>query len=186
MTASTAHFFERPADAERSAPASFSMKRINLPHLAIALFVCGVSVMLAMGAWMLPIDKGYSIVGTTAFPYAIALFMGTIGVGLVIQSFAGMSDEPAEVSQPEPRRRLGSRIAALGWVSIGLLADAFLIEQIGFTLAATVLFVTAARGFGSKRWLANAGIGVALTWPVYLAFTQLLGLSLPALIKPWL
>jgi putative tricarboxylic transport membrane protein len=159
--------------------------RPNFAHLALGVFVFGVAAMLALGAWLLPSDKGYSIVGTHAFPLAVSLFMAVIGGGLILQALTGGFRLLEPQAPPENAAPMSTRIVSVAWVSAGLLVDAFLIDHIGFVLASSLLFVAAARGFGSKRWIANLGIGLALSWPVYIGFTQGLGLQLPALIKPW-
>jgi putative tricarboxylic transport membrane protein len=47
-------------------------------------------------------------------------------------------------------------------------------------IAGAVLFVFVARGFGSRRFLRDLAIGVALALAVYLFFSQLLNVNLPA------
>lgn len=134
---------------------------------------------------MLPVDKGYTVVGTRAFPFGVALLMGAVGLGLVTQALTGgfrlLGNEPEPVEATLARQR----VQAVLWVSAGLLVDALLMERVGFVLASTVLFALAARGFGSKRWSCNVVVGLLLSWPIYLGFTMGLGLSLPGLLKPW-
>ncbi len=135
---------------------------------------------------MLPVDKGYTVVGTRVFPLGVALLMGAVGMGLVTQAITGgfrlLGKEP-EVAEAKLARQ---RVHAVVWVSAGLLVDALVIEHVGFVFASTVLFALAARGFGSKRWAYNVVIGLLLSWPIYIGFTMGLGLSLPGLLKPWL
>ena len=47
-------------------------------------------------------------------------------------------------------------------------------------LATTALFVTTARAFGRRAFLADLGIGFVMTSLIYFAFDRLLTLSLPA------
>jgi putative tricarboxylic transport membrane protein len=155
-------------------------------HLAVGIGALVIALTLAIGAAALPTDKGYTIVGTRAFPYAVALLMSVVGLALVWQALTGGFRFFEEAEQPADGWPLAQRLQAVAWVSGGLLLDALLIERIGFTLAATVLFAAAARGFGSRRWLPNILIGLALAWPIYLGFTKGLNLSLPGLIKPWI
>jgi putative tricarboxylic transport membrane protein len=62
----------------------------------------------------------------------------------------------------------------------GILAEALLLERIGFVLAAGLLFALTARGFGSTAPLRDAAIGLALALIAHLGFTYGLGLTLPA------
>jgi putative tricarboxylic transport membrane protein len=58
--------------------------------------------------------------------------------------------------------------------------QSLVIEHIGFVLAATITFVLTTFGFGSRRWLLNAAIGLVLAVVSYIGFTRGLGLNLPA------
>jgi putative tricarboxylic transport membrane protein len=55
-----------------------------------------------------------------------------------------------------------------------------LVSHIGFVVAATVLFVFVARGFGSDRWIRDVIVGGLLALAVYLFFTRALSVNLPA------
>lgn len=160
--------------------------RVNYTHLAISACVLGLAVTLAVGAMLLPTDRGYSVVGTHIFPLAVALLVAVVGIGLAWQASTGglRMLETAPVEEDAPLMR--ARLTAVMWVSGGLLVDAFLIDHIGFVFASTILFTAVARGFGSTSWKKNAAIGFALTWPIYVGFSKGLGLSLPGLLKPWI
>jgi hypothetical protein len=55
-----------------------------------------------------------------------------------------------------------------------------LIGAAGFIVAGAVLFTCVARGFGSSRFLRDLAIGVALAVAIYVFFTQVLTVNLPA------
>ena len=50
----------------------------------------------------------------------------------------------------------------------------------GFVLATTALFVATSAAFGRKAWLTDLVIALVLTTLIYIAFSKLLTLSLPA------
>ncbi|WP_151639127.1 tripartite tricarboxylate transporter TctB family protein [Noviherbaspirillum aerium] len=159
--------------------------RPNKVHVAIGAFVLAVSVMLVIGALLLPRDMGYSIIGAQAFPLAVALLLAVVGAGLVWQGMTGgfrFLPSGAD-AQASPNRQ---QWQGAGWVSAGLLANALLISQIGFVLSSTVLFMAAARAFGSRSVLRDLLLGLLIIVPVYLGFTKGLGVPLPALIKGWI
>jgi putative tricarboxylic transport membrane protein len=60
-----------------------------------------------------------------------------------------------------------------------LIANLLLFETAGFVLASTVLFVCAARAFGSRRLARDAVLGLALATVVFVGFTRGLSLALP-------
>ncbi len=69
--------------------------------------------------------------------------------------------------------------AALGTLALALLIDAALIEWVGFVVASALMFVIAARAFGSRRPAHDAIVGIALALVIYVAFTRGLGMSFP-------
>lgn len=157
----------------------------NYAHVLIGGALLACSMMLVAGALALPQDKGYTIVGAQAFPFAVAFLLLLVGAGLTWQGIkGGFRFLPAECAAASA---LGSKqVRSALWISAGLLVNALLITQIGFVLSSTLLFVAAARAFGSNRWAKDILIGLALAVPVYLGFTQGLGVPLPALIDSWI
>lgn len=153
--------------------------RIQWRHLALGLFLLTIAVLLGVGAARFPVDKGYSILGPHVFPFAVSAFLGLVAVLLCWQAVTGGFHRLENTEDPNPGAQ---EWAGAAWVSAGILAIAGLINHIGFVLAASILFVAAARGFGNKRWLVNSAIGIALTLPVYWTFSKGLGLTLPALL----
>ena len=163
------------------APVSATGTRIHAGQLATAAFIVVVGCTLAWGASRFPVDKGYTILGPQVYPYAVAVFLLFVGTGLACQALmGGFPGIAAEV----PTTRAG--VVGAAWVSSGLSVVALLITHIGFVLAAAALFVMAARGFGSRRPMRDMAVGVALTLPVYWAFSIGLGVSLPSLLNAWI
>lgn len=156
----------------------------NYRHLALGVGFAGIAGGLAIGAARFPTDAGYSVMGTSAFPFAVALFLGVISAGMVLQALTGglrNLDEP-DGSAPATREAR----AGVGWVSAAVLLDALLIERLGFVLAASLLFVLCARGFGSRKWTQNFVVALAISLPVYWGFANGLGVSLPRLLNHWI
>ena len=55
-----------------------------------------------------------------------------------------------------------------------------LINTAGFVIAAAALFVGVARGFGSRRPLRDALLGLAVALAIFVFFVHLLNVNLPA------
>lgn len=153
--------------------------------LAIGLGVVAISAVLALGAYRFPEEMGFVILGAHVYPYALAAFLGVVGLLLCYQAVTGGFRELADHDDESARALPGGKLGA-AWVTAGLLAVALLINVIGFVLAAGLLFACSARGFGSRRPVRDLAIGIALTLPIYWLFNAGLGVSLPPLINAWL
>lgn len=154
-------------------------------QLAIGLGVVAISAVLAVGAYRFPEEMGFVILGAHVYPYALAVFLGVVGLLLCYQAVTGGFRELADHEDESAKALPGGKLGA-AWVTAGLVGVAVLINLIGFVLAAGLLFVCSARGFGSRRPVRDLAIGIALTLPIYWLFNAGLGVSLPPLINAWI
>ena len=108
--------------------------------------------------------------GPAAMPYVVAAMLAALGVGHLAAAFRGGLPLPESADW-----------AAIGWISLGLVALLLCIALgAGFVLATTILFAATARAFGRRALLADAAIGFALGVAIYLLFAKVLTLALPA------
>jgi putative tricarboxylic transport membrane protein len=75
----------------------------------------------------------------------------------------------------DPRANSGAAVR----VALGLVSFVALLNLLGFVVAGTVLFISTAWAFSSRRWLRDALLGIALCAGVYVTFTYGLDVSLP-------
>jgi putative tricarboxylic transport membrane protein len=153
-----------------------------MARLAVAVLLGAVSVALAVGAAALPSEAGYQGVGANFLPWVVSLALGACAIGLGVQAALEPNAEKQPAAQP----------AWLGfaWLSAGMLANATLIQSLGFILSCALCFALAARGWRvvEGRALAwptlavDAGLGAAISAPVFWLFTKGLNVSLPALV----
>jgi putative tricarboxylic transport membrane protein len=138
----------------------------TLTHLLVAL---GVLVIAALSAWQTTEVPGSVVnaVGPEVVPWFVTAFLFVVGLGLLVAALRGGWAQPED----GPITEWG----ALALVSLGLVANAALIEWIGFILASTLMFPLVARGFGSRRPLTDAAIGFALAFVAYVGFDRVLG-----------
>ncbi|OYQ28355.1 tripartite tricarboxylate transporter TctB [Pseudomonas mandelii] len=160
-------------------------RKILPVQLAIGLGVVAISTVLALGAYRFPEEMGFVILGAHVYPYALAVFLGVVGLLLCYQAVTGGFRELADHEDESAKALPGGKLGA-AWVTAGLVGVAVLINLIGFVLAAGLLFVCSARGFGSRRPVRDLAIGIALTLPIYWLFNAGLGVSLPPLINAWI
>jgi putative tricarboxylic transport membrane protein len=121
----------------------------------------------------LPSEGGYAGIGPNFVPALVAGGLTLIGAGLVFEALTGGWRNRA----PHPET---FRVRPFLWISAGLFAQMALVGAAGFMVAAAVLFTCVARGFGSARLLRDLAVGAGLAVLIYLFFTQVLTVSLPA------
>jgi len=148
------------------------------PELILAAAVVALGVFLLLGVTRIGFGAGYDRIGPRFFPYAVAAGLIVLGGWLAVGAWlaAGRPKNLSDGSAP---------VAALNWVSLGylclaLLLNLALLERAGFVVACSAQFWLVARAFHSQRPLRDAIVAVLLSTAVYFAFSQLLGLSLPA------
>ena len=123
---------------------------------------------------------------------ACAAVLGLCGVLLVWEAFSGGYREAAD-----PGGAKHANVVAFAWVSAGLLLNAALITHVGFILGCTMCYALAVQGLrraaGQTGLLAPRNLaidvltGLAISAPVFWAFTQFLAISLPGLTETgWL
>ncbi len=163
-----------------------SARRGARAELALSLGVLALGIAAAVVAWRLPEAGGYARIGPNFVPKLVAGGLILLGIWLLVERLTGgwrapVPDDAAERGEHPFLPR------AFAWVSAGLLAQMALINTAGFVLAAGVLFVCVARGFGSARWLRDLAAGVALGLGVFAFFVYFLNVNLPAgWLKPLL
>jgi putative tricarboxylic transport membrane protein len=135
--------------------------------------VLALGVGAALVTASLPSEGGYSGIGPNFVPAMVAGGLIVLGAWLLYEALTGGWRHQAihpERFQPGP----------FVWISAGLFAHMALIGVAGFVVAGAVLFICVARGFGSRRFLRDLAIGVALAVAIYVFFTQVLTVNLPA------
>ena len=142
--------------------------RIGEAVLGGGVLALGVSI--AVGTSRLEVAPTYAAIGPTLFPYLIATGLIVIGALVLREAFFGHIAH---------ERGFELDWAAVAWVSAGLIALMLLLEPVGWIVAATLMFVTVARAFGSRRLVLDAGIGLALAGLTFVIFNYGLDLSLP-------
>lgn len=141
--------------------------------LWVGLGLVGLSALTVLSTAGMKIAPTYSKVGPQVFPYAAAIVIGALGLLFVWQALTGHADRLLPDTEETDFR-------ALAAVGIGFVLFILTLEALGFVFAATLLFTAVARGFGSRRILRDAMIGLAVGGTAFFVFTRLLDLQLPA------
>jgi len=144
-----------------------------------------VSALLAWGATGISSDAGYAGVGPNFLPWAIAAALCACGLWLLYEARTGGFRDLEPPSGAEH-----GDWKALAWVAAGIVANALLIERVGFVLACALCYTLAVHGLrsaegrpwgGPRKVLLDAVTGMLVAAPVYWLFTQILKVNLPGL-----
>jgi putative tricarboxylic transport membrane protein len=142
-------------------------------EIALSAGVLALGVGAAAITATLSSEGGYSGIGPNFMPGLVAFGLIVLGCWLLYEALSG------GWRHTSPHEGVYEKRPFL-WVTAGLFAHMALIGWAGFVLAGAVLFVFVARGFGSRRFLRDLALGVALALAIFLFFTQVLNVNLPA------
>jgi putative tricarboxylic transport membrane protein len=144
-------------------------RRVDPAGVVIAIGLAVVAVVLVWDSSRLQSSNPYGM-GPHVMPVVIAVGLGILAIGNLVEALRGQL--PARESAD----------ATSVWLILGGLALLIAIIGLGggFIPATTVLFVATATAFGRRAIVADFAIGLVLTTLIYLVFSRLLTLSLPA------
>lgn len=145
------------------------MHRPDWAVLAIAVLLAGIAAVIVWDTQRLAVAAAYARVGPAAFPYTIAAALVGLAAWTAIAGWRGgfPAREPVE-------------LGPVAWIVAGLVGQLLLLPYAGFSLATGVLFAFTAKGLGrGPLWLTVPG-GAVFSFFVWLMFSKVLQLSLPA------
>jgi putative tricarboxylic transport membrane protein len=148
---------------------STTTRRPDRAALFIAAVLAAIAGLIYWDVSRLSGAAGYSQVGPTTVPYAIACCLAGLAVWTVFAAFRN--------DFPERERQ---EISPVIWIVAGLAAQMLLLNVAGFSIATGILFALTARGFGKRKLWFSLPVGIALCFAVWVIFAKLLQLSLPA------
>ena len=150
-------------------------RRINAGEFAISFGLVALGSFVVYGTQSIAETQGYAQIGPRLFPYIIGAGLTVCGGVLGWQALSGgWRNVPLDQEGHDAPDWIAFVI-----ISAGIVLHMVVIGWAGFIIASTLLFVLISRGFGSKRLVRDAIIGVLLAVVVFFIFTVGLGLSLP-------
>ena len=166
-------------------PAPTPLPQPAWPEVFIGVGVLALAAFLAWGATGISSDAGYAGVGPNFLPWVVSAALAACGVWLLWEARSGgfRDREP-------PSGAAKGDWPAFVWVSAGVLANAALINTLGFILSCALCFVLAVRGLrlaegkgggGLHQTLKDGMVGLLIAAPVYWLFTKILAVNLPGL-----
>ena len=147
---------------------------LHTGELLISLGLIALGTFIIWETRSIAETQGYAQIGPRLFPYIVGSGLTLFGAVLAWQAAAGgWRKVPLDEAHDAPDW------SAFVIITIGVILHMAIIGWAGFIIASTLLFVLIARGFGSRRLVRDAIIGVVLAVVVFFIFTLALGLSLP-------
>lgn len=143
-------------------------RRPDRAAVAIGVGLAVVAVAVAWNAYGLR-GGGYAAVGPKSFPYVIAAALLLLSAWTLVEAWRGDFPE-----------REHDEVQPIVWIVGGLAAQLLLLKTAGFSIATGLLFAATARAFGKGKLWKTLPIGIVLCFVVWVLFTKLLKLSLPA------
>jgi len=137
--------------------------------LVIAALLGGLAVIVFWQTRSMPATAMRSAVGPATLPYLMSAFLALLAVGHLVTAFR--KGLPArEADRPGP----------MLWIIGGLVAQMLLLTTAGFAIGTGILFACTARGFGRGPLWMTVPLGIVVSLVIWLIFSGLLNLSLPA------
>ena len=148
---------------------SSATRRVDTAGIVVALALFALSALIWWDLARLELTSTYGV-GPKAMPMVVASGLALLGVGNLVIALRG---------EESPREPIDLRAIAL---ILGGLAALIAITAVGggFIAAMAILFATTSAAFGRRAFITDLVIGIALALIVYLVFSKLLALSLPA------
>ena len=150
------------------------------PRLA-GLVLLAASVAILFAVFAIPGRGGYSTSGPRFVPLIVAI--GLIGLSLAFLARTWVRPD-MELAERSAEEDAATHWATPALLAVAMVAYALLMEPIGYILSTAAFFVPVARLLGSRSLVRDVVIGLVAGVGLYTAFTQYLGVSLPAGLTP--
>ena len=146
-----------------------------LPHrpdravLAVGVGVVALGAVVGWEAWRVSGRLVRYGISPYVVPALVAVVLVGLGIGILVAGLRGTFPE-----------RDKDEIGPILWIVAGVVAQLLLLRTAGFSVATGLLFAATARSMGRGPLWLTIPVGVAISLAIWVIFTQLLSLSLPA------
>jgi putative tricarboxylic transport membrane protein len=144
-------------------------KKMPVAGLLIGLGLVITAAVIGYDAMNMRVPPIHAKVGPRVFPILVACGLALAGALTLLSARRG--DFPEAEGDTD--------WTALGIIAAGLIVHWNILKPLGFIPAGIVLFLAVSTAFGSRAFLRDAIIAVALVTVTYFGFTRALGLQLP-------
>ena len=150
----------------------------NYPELIVVLLLVGLGIVVLADAVRLPHVAQRGPVGPAAVPVVIGVLLLVCAAFLAVDVLRGgrgeaEGGEDVELDAPSDWRTVVLLAGAF-------LADAALIDRVGWPVSGAVLFWGSTYALGSRQYVRDAFLALALSFLTFYLFGRGLGIDLPA------
>jgi len=147
-------------------------------ELGVALFLGALGVLIIVSALLLPESRiARGPVGPAAVPMVVGGLLVIVSIVLAVDIWRGGRGEPEGGEDIELGG--GTDWRTIGMVVAAFLANALLIESLGWVFSGAILFWGAAFALGSRHWIRDVVIAFVLSIGSWYMFALGLGIVLP-------
>lgn len=159
--------------------------------LTMPVVVAAFATYLLVGIITMRVPSSADFPGPQFFPAIITVGLYGFAIALAVSGIREvrslpdphtaelLAAEAGEDAADEPRA-VRIDVRSLLWILGSFLAFAFLLNVLGWVIAAGLLFWGVARGFGSTKPIASLVVGLTMSSLAYIGFDMALGLPLPS------
>jgi putative tricarboxylic transport membrane protein len=155
-------------------------RRSSIPwgEWVVSVALLGIGIVVLLDGLGQAASTSASGVGAGFVPKVVGVVLIALSLALMVQVARGRLGQPDEAEGDVDVRRTR-------WVPLAVCVAATLVfivgvESLGYVIVSSIVFWLTAWAVGARHILHTAVIGIALSLVVYLAFTRLLDISLPA------
>jgi putative tricarboxylic transport membrane protein len=162
---------ERPAEATADPPGR------STGEFVMSLLLAALGLYLVLDAASIAVPGTSSQIGPRFFPYLVGGVVCATGIALAVRVWRGDRGPADESEDVDPTA--GTDWRAVGIISAAFLAQALLINVVGWPLAVTLMFGTVAWALGARgivRPMIAGGITAVVVWII---FVKALNVALP-------
>ena len=144
--------------------------------LAAFLVVVGGYVLIDAAG----LDKGFADqpVQPYSMPYVVGGVLVLLGILLAVATARG--DRPEAEEGEDIDLTQGTDVRTVCLLALVLIANIALIDRLGWAITGAMLFAGSAAALGSRNWVRDIAIGVALSVGSWYGFYVALGVPIPA------
>jgi putative tricarboxylic transport membrane protein len=153
-------------------------------ELLVALAFVALGIVVLIETQDIRVAKAYSKVGPRVIPTIVGWGAIVIGAWYAIDVLRGNTAAPSDDAE-DADPTLPADWGTLAGLATALVLYALLMKTAGYVVASTIMFWVAAWSMGSRSYLRDALIGLAVSVASYYAFKEGLNIRLPQGIWFW-